>query len=71
MAKADAVGVELTRDLKAFYTANDEQAATELDAFAERWESRYPAIVRLWRARWAEFTPPARGVSGDLHDESD
>jgi putative transposase len=25
--------------------------------FAERWDRRYPAIVRLWRRHWAEFTP--------------
>jgi putative transposase len=25
--------------------------------FAGQWEGRYPAIVKLWRAHWAEFTP--------------
>jgi len=50
--------VPLTRDLRPVYTAADEQAAAAaLDAFAGRWEDRYPAIVRLWRAHWAEFTP--------------
>jgi transposase-like protein len=24
---------------------------------AGQWEQRYPAIIRLWRAHWAEFTP--------------
>jgi Transposase, Mutator family len=33
----------------------DEAAA--LEAFAAAWEQRYPAIVRLWRAHWAEFVP--------------
>lgn len=48
----------LTKDLKAIYTASDEAAAAAaLEAFAEQWEARYPAIVRLWRAHWAEFTP--------------
>jgi putative transposase len=48
----------LTRDLKLIYTAADETAAAAaLDAFAGQWEQRrYPAIVRLWRARWNEFT---------------
>lgn len=25
--------------------------------FAEKWSTKYPAIVRLWRAHWAEFVP--------------
>ena len=48
----------LARDLKSVYTAPSESAA--LDRFAEfsdKWESRYPAIVRLWTNAWAEFTP--------------
>ena len=48
----------LAKDLKAIYTATDEAAAAAaLEAFAEAWEQRYPAIVRLWRAHWSEFTP--------------
>src|SRR5215471_10644554 len=48
----------LTRDLKLIYTAADEHAAAAaLDAFAAGWERRYPAIVRLWRAHWEQFTP--------------
>jgi transposase-like protein len=48
----------LTQSLRPIYTAADETAAaTALDAFAERWDRRYPAIVRLWRAHWAEFIP--------------
>jgi putative transposase len=48
----------LTQGLRPIYTAVDETAAVAaLDAFAERWDRRYPAIVRLWRAHWAEFVP--------------
>jgi transposase-like protein len=48
----------LTRDLKLLYTAADEHAAAAaLDAFESQWRDRYPAITRLWRAHWAEFTP--------------
>jgi transposase-like protein len=48
----------LTRDLKAIYTAADEAAAAAaLEAFAATWQARYPAIIRLWRAHWGEFTP--------------
>jgi transposase-like protein len=48
----------LTRDLRIIYTAADEAAAqTALEGFAERWEQRYPAIVKLWRSHWVEFVP--------------
>src|SRR5262245_40946546 len=49
---------ELAKDLKPVYTAPSEAAA--LDRFAEfsdKWERRYPAIVRLWTDAWAEFVP--------------
>jgi transposase-like protein len=50
--------VPLARDLRPVYTAADETAAAAaLEAFAAAWGDRYPAIVRLWRAHWAEFTP--------------
>ena len=45
---------ELAKDLKPVYTAPSAQAA--LDAFAEfsdKWEKRYPAIIRLWTDAWA------------------
>jgi putative transposase len=48
----------LAKDLRSIYTAADETAAAAaLEAFAGQWEQRYPAIVRLWRAHWSEFTP--------------
>jgi putative transposase len=50
--------VPLSRDLRVIYTAADEQAAAAaLKTFAGAWQDRYPAIVKLWRAHWAEFTP--------------
>jgi len=49
---------QLAKDLKPIYTAPTESAALErLAEFAERWEARYPAIVKLWEAAWAEFVP--------------
>jgi putative transposase len=48
----------IATDLKPVYTAPSEQAA--LDRFAEfsdKWEQKYPAIVRLWTNAWAEFVP--------------
>jgi transposase-like protein len=48
----------IARDLRPVYTAATETAALErLTEFAERWEARYPAIIRLWEQAWAEFVP--------------
>ena len=48
----------LAKDLKPVYTAPTEAAAlARLADFADTWETRYPAIVRLWENAWAEFTP--------------
>src|SRR5215470_77985 len=50
--------VPLTKDLKLIYTAADQAAAAAaLEAFAAIWGDRYPAIVKLWRAHWEQFTP--------------
>jgi len=55
-SKRDWTG--LTQSLRPIYTAADETAAgAALDAFAERWSGRHPAIVRLWRTHWEQFTP--------------
>ena len=48
----------IAKDRKLVYTAPSESAA--LDAFAEfseKWEKKYPAIIRLWTNAWAEFVP--------------
>ena len=48
----------LAKDLRAIYAAADQAAAAgALEAFAAAWGDRYPAIIKLWRAHWAEFTP--------------
>jgi putative transposase len=48
----------LKRDLKPIYTAvNAAAAQVAFDELAERWGSRYPAIVRLWSNAWEEFIP--------------
>ncbi len=55
-SKKDAT--PLTQCLRPIYTAVDETAAAAaLDALETRWGTRYPAIVRLWRARWEQFVP--------------
>jgi transposase-like protein len=48
----------IAKDLKPIYTAPTEAAALErFGDFAAAWESRYPAIVKLWENAWEEFTP--------------
>jgi putative transposase len=48
----------IAKDLKPVYTAPSEAAALDRFAeFAEVWEKKYPAIIRLWTNAWAEFVP--------------
>ncbi len=43
----------IAKDLKPIYTAATEAAALDRFAeFSERWEARYPAIVKLWENAW-------------------
>ena len=40
------------------YAASTEAAAEARFAeFAEQWESRYPAMITVWRNSWEQFTP--------------
>lgn len=49
---------ELVADLKAIYNApTEESAATALDAFAQKWDKRYPMISKSWRNHWSQITP--------------
>ena len=48
----------IAKDLKPVYTAPSEAAAVEAFlTFTEKWEKRYPAIIKLWENAWAEFVP--------------
>lgn len=43
----------VTSDLKAIYQSKtEEQALRALDAFADRWDEKYPQISKSWRSRW-------------------
>src|ERR1700761_545913 len=49
---------ELKRDLKPIYTAvNADAALTAFGELTDKWEPRYPAIIRLWANAWEEFIP--------------
>ena len=46
----------LMADLKKVYAAVDEQTALyEIDAFDEKWSSKYPKIAISWRTNWANL----------------
>ena len=48
----------LKRDVKPIYTAvNATAAKATFEEMADKWGSRYPAIVRLWDNAWEEFIP--------------
>ena len=48
----------MARDLKPVYTAvNATQAEARLEEFAEKWQGKYPAAVKLGRSAWSEFVP--------------
>jgi transposase-like protein len=49
---------ELSKDLKPIYQAVNAQAAAQaLDELDDKWGTRYPAMIRLWRTAWSEFIP--------------
>lgn len=46
------------RDLRTIYQAPTLEAAEQaLEAFAERWDERFPMISRKWRTNWTNLTP--------------
>ena len=48
----------VTAMLRAVYTAATVAAAADrFDEFADEWGQRYPAIIKLWRTAWEQFTP--------------
>jgi putative transposase len=45
-------------DLKPIYrAASSEDAWRQLEAFAEKWDGRYPSISQIWRRNWDQVTP--------------
>src|ERR1700760_96056 len=48
----------LKRDVRPIYTAvNAAAARAALDELAEKWGTRYAAVIRLWENAWNEFIP--------------
>jgi putative transposase len=49
---------DVAADLKPIYTApNADEAARQLDAFDQKWGSKYPMIAKSWRAVWDNVVP--------------
>ena len=49
---------QLAGDLRRIYTAPTVEAAwAAFEELEEKWGKPYPAISRMWRAAWEEFTP--------------
>lgn len=49
---------QITKELKEIYTAPTETAAEAcFTEFADKWESKYPAMIAVWRNSWEQFTP--------------
>jgi len=48
----------ISRELKTIYTAPSLPAAeAAFEDFATNWETRYPAMIAMWRRSWTEFIP--------------
>ena len=49
---------QVARDLKPIYTAKDaDQAQAELEAFDEKWGTRFPPITQAWLNAWEHVIP--------------
>nr|WP_245960009.1 IS256 family transposase [Prauserella flavalba] len=49
---------QITKSLKSIYTAPNSEADQVLfEEFADEWEDRYPAMIRMWRTSWENFVP--------------
>ena len=49
---------QISKDLRDIYTApTADAAAARFAEFEEAWGQRYPAIIRLWKNAWEQFTP--------------
>jgi len=48
---------EFMKDLKRVYrAANKDLAASELDILADKWEDKYPIVIKSWRNNWERLT---------------
>jgi len=49
---------KISADLKSIYTSATVAAAeARFGEFCERWETKYPAMIKMWKSSWSEFVP--------------
>jgi transposase-like protein len=49
---------ELTNELKKIYRSVElNEAETELERFADKWDKKYPTVSALWRRHWLNIIP--------------
>jgi transposase-like protein len=49
---------KISTDLRAMYTSATVAAAeARFGEFCERWGTKYPAMISMWRNSWTEFVP--------------
>jgi putative transposase len=49
---------QVAADLREIYqAATASEAQVQLDAFAEKWDARYPVVSQTWRRHWDRITP--------------
>jgi transposase-like protein len=48
----------IAKGIRPVYTAPTPQAADDrFEEFTGKWGGKYPAVIKLWRSAWEEFTP--------------
>jgi transposase-like protein len=65
---------EAAADLKKIYQAATEQEAEmELEAFAQKWDAKFPTISQTWRRNWTRMIPffahPIGRAQNNLHHQ--
>ena len=49
---------KVAADLKEVYkAATEEEGKTNLEAFADKWDSKYPTIAKSWNSNWQRLSP--------------
>jgi len=49
---------EMAKDLKAIYRASTvEEARTNLEVFAQKWDKTHPTVSKSWRTNWERLIP--------------
>lgn len=59
---------EVAADLRLIYqSATEQEASMQLDAFARKWDARFPTISQIWRRNWQRGWCQEFCVNGPCH----